>query len=263
MKLDSVMSLLESVAPLSLSDDFCKKYNLYDNSGIIVKCGEEANGALFSLDLSPEAVNAALEKGYNLIVTHHPAIYYGIKRINAADGFGFNQTALAACIKNGISVISMHLNFDAAPEGIDFHLMKGLGGDKAEKILATPEGGGYGRVYGVKKQLFSKYFGEVKKTFLSERAICFGGDREICRVASFCGAGCDDKAMQFAYENKADVFVSSDLKEHEIASLVSGGMNVIQLTHYSAENYGFNKIYESLKEKLHIPSAYFCDGGLL
>lgn len=255
MKLTEILTKLEQIAPVALSDEFCKKYKMYDNSGIIIDSGEEINGALFSLDLSNKTVNEAIKKGYNLIVTHHPAIYGGVSRINAND-------PIALCIKSGISVISMHLNFDAAPEGIDYHLMHGLGGQNA-KILSDVTGGGYGRVYEVKAEPFENYADKVRKTF-SERALFYGdGARIIKKIASFCGAGYDNNAVNFAVSNGADAFVSSDLKHHEIAGLLEKGLNVIHLTHYSAENYGFNKIYNKISAGLQIPSAYFCDDGLL
>lgn len=255
MKLTEILHILENeVAPVALSDEFCKKYNMYDNSGIIIDSGNDVSGALFSLDLSSKAVAAAIEKGFNLIVTHHPAIYGGVSRIN------FNDP-IAKCLKNGISVISMHLNFDAAPEGIDYFLMRGLGGERAE-ISAPVEGGGYGRVYAVEDISFGEYFKKVKAAF-SERALGYGdSSRKVKKVASFCGAGFDDHNMAFALSRGADVFVSSDLKHHEIAGLLEKGINVIHLTHYSAENYGFNKIYNKIKERLQLPSEYFCDGDL-
>ena len=61
MKAEQVLHILEcSVAPVKLSDEFCVKYNMYDNSGIIINCGNEVTGALFSLDFSIEAVNRAI-----------------------------------------------------------------------------------------------------------------------------------------------------------------------------------------------------------
>ncbi len=261
MKLKEVFAILESVAPVSLSDEFCKKYSMYDNSGVILRLSEEVNGALFTLDFSPAAVKQAVKGGYNLIVTHHPAIYGGISRI---DEFSDPQSAaIAECIKNGISVISMHLNFDAAPEGIDYHLMRGLGGSECE-VLAPVSGGGYGRLYKVEKQLFSDYFKKVCKEFNTNRALAYGDDKKaITRVASFCGAGCDDRAIKFAANGGADVFVSSDMKHHEITALVQRGINVIHLTHYSAENYGFEKIYQKIKGGFKVKTAYFTDGGML
>lgn len=254
MKLTDVLKKLEAVAPVSLSDEFCKKYSMYDNSGIIIDCKEEICGAVFSLDLSNGAVDRAISLGYNLIVTHHPAIYGGVSRIDAND-------PIARAIKHGISVISMHLNFDAAPKGIDYHLMRGLGGENAE-ILAPVTGGGYGRLYPVKEALFSEYLNRVRDTF-SQRTLGYGKERQVKKVASFCGAGCDDKAIAFAVSCGADVFVSSDLKHHEIAGLLQKGINVIHLTHYSAENYGFNKIYNEISAGLSLASEYFTDGELI
>lgn len=256
MKLNEVLKNLEEVAPVALSDEFCKKYGMYDNSGIIVDCKEEINGAVFSLDLSEGALAEAKSRGYNLIVTHHPAIYGGISRISADDLIG-------KCLRAGISVISMHLNFDAAPQGIDHHLMCGLGGSKAQ-ILADIPNGGYGRVYEVEPVKFAALEKTVKANFATDRALFYGNkDRQVKKIASFCGAGCDNKAMAFAKANGADVFVSSDMKHHEIAALVGMDINVIHLTHYSAENYGFNKIYTQISKSFSIPTAYFADKELL
>ena len=261
MKVEQVLSCLEEVAPLKLSDDFCKSYGLYDNSGIILNCGEEVTGVLFTLDLTAEAVQKAIDSGYNVIATHHPAIYGGISRLDTTQNP--QAKTIAECIKNGISVISMHLNFDAAPQGIDYHLMCGLGGKEA-KLLAPVEGGGYGRVYSVKQQKLGDYAKAVAKEFNTDRLLVFGNpEKEVKKVASFCGAGSDDKAINFAITNKADVFVSSDMKHHEILALTQSGLAVLVLTHYSAENYGFEKIYSKIKERLKVNSAYYTDEGLL
>lgn len=255
MKLNDILKKLEELAPVALSDSFCKKYSMYDNSGIIIDSGNGVKGALFSLDLSKKAVEEAKRLGFDLIVTHHPAIYGGISRI-AAGG------EISECVRSGISVISMHLNFDVAPEGIDYHLMRGLGGTRAE-ILAEIEGGGYGRSYDIQPVRFSDYATKVKEAFSTSRALFYGGDKVIKRVASFCGAGCDDRAISFAIATGADVFVSSDLKHHEIAGLLHSGVNVIHLTHYSAECYGFGRMYKKISSGLQIPSAFFRDDDLM
>lgn len=261
MKLTEIYSVLEEVAPKTLSDEFCKKYDMYDNSGIIINCGEEISGILFSLDLSEAAVARCKELGFNLIVTHHPAIYGGLKRFDLP--FDPQSRGLAMCIKSGISVISMHLNFDAAPEGIDYHLMRGLGGESF-KATVNLSNGAYGRVYEIGERKLDDYVNEIKNTFSSDRTIYYGdGEKIIRRVASFCGAGTDEHNIEFAKNEKADAFVSSDMKHHEISALVSMGIAVIELTHYSSENYGFNQIYKKIKDNFEVPSDYFSDGNLL
>ncbi len=259
MTAEEILDILEKqVAPVKLSDDFCASYKMYDNSGIIINCGKKISGALFSLDLSEAAVNRAEELGYNIIVTHHPAIYGGISRFDLTSSP--QARALAKCLKNGISVISMHLNFDAAPQGIDYYLMCGLGGKNA-KISAAVEGGGYGRLFEVCPVSMPQIIENIKNNFSTERIVVYGdASGEITKVASFCGAGCDDSNIAFARQNGAQVFVSSDLKHHQIAELVESGIAVIQLTHYCAENYGFSKIYDKVKTNLQIGSSFFFDG---
>lgn len=258
MKLTDIFNVLQKIAPVKLSNEFCAKYGLYDNSGIILNCDRDIKGVCFSLDLSENSLNFAKEHGCNLIVTHHPAIYGGIEKIDAVNPATKNITE---CIKCGISVISMHLNFDCAPLGIDYYLMRGLGGTEAD-ILADITGGGYGRAYEIKPVLFNNYIENIKKEFITEKVFAYGENKEIKKVASFCGAGCDDNAINFAVLKGADAFVSSDLKHHEILKLLSNGINVIQLTHYSSENYGFNKIYKEISKNLTVPSAYYADGKM-
>lgn len=258
MTVEEVLHILEErVAPVKLSDDFCAKYKMYDNSGIILNAGGDVCGVLFSLDLSEAAVKRALENGYNLIVTHHPAIYGGVSRIDVtADS---KSRALTECLKNGVSVVSMHLNFDVAPQGIDYFLMKGLGGGKCA-LSAPVQGGGYGRAYEVAPTPLKEFMEKVAFEFKTDRAVCHG-DRDIVvkKVASFCGAGCDDANITFAKSNGCDLFVSSDLKHHEIAELVESGISVLQLTHYSAEAYGFRQIYQAIKDYINAPSSFFFD----
>lgn len=258
MTVEEVLNLLETrVAPIKVSDGFCAKYRTYDNSGIIINCGNKVSGALFSLDLSEAAADEAIKLGYNLIVTHHPAIYGGISRFDLTSCA--QSRALAKCLKGGVSVISMHLNFDAAPEGIDYYLMCGLGGENA-KVLAQVEGGGYGRVFDVCPRTMPRLTQEIQKNFNTRRLIVHGNsDGEINKIACFCGAGLDDAAVEFAKAEKAGAVVSSDLSHHRISELVESGIAVIQLTHYCAENYGFKRIYQNLKTKLQVPSSYFCD----
>lgn len=258
MTVEEVLKTLEtSVAPVKVSDDFCAKYKMYDNSGIIINCGQKVSGALFSLDLSEAATELAVKLGYNLIITHHPAIYGGVSRFDFKNNP--QSRTIATCLKHGVSVISMHLNFDAAPEGIDYHLMRGLGG-KDCKISADVHGGGYGRVYEVTPVTEAQFMQNIRTVFVTERAVCHGNaDKQISKVASFCGAGCDDAAIAFAKENKVNAVVSSDVPHHRILELVESGIAVFELTHYSAEAYGFKQIYNQIKDKLQTPSTFFFD----
>lgn len=71
----------------------------------------------------------------------------------------------------------------------------------------------------------------------------------MLRIASFCGGGMDEQTVEFAIRERADAFVSSDGKHHLVQGLVNAGVNVILLTHYASENYGFTRFYETLKNQ--------------
>lgn len=263
MELDEILSVLNEEAPLSLSDEYCAKFGGYDNSGLLIDGGTtDVDSVLFSLDFSLRAVQEAAKQGYNLIVTHHPAIYGGIENILVKNDV--RSQLIARCLRGKIAVYSAHLNLDVAPEGIDYHLMKGLGGSECTLMHSLSDGCGYGRAYGVESKKLGKVAEDAKKTFGTKRIITYGDEnKDVKKIASFCGAGCDDESVAFAIANGVDLFVSSDLKHHHIAELVGRGIGVMQLTHYAAENYGFKKFAVKIKKKIGVNSVAMTDKDLI
>ncbi len=257
MKIQEVYNLADKLAPFALSAEYCGKYGHRDNSGILLDCGEEIKGILFSLDLSERAIWAAEKMGANCIFTHHPVIYMPIRSLTEREG-----RCVLACAKAHISLISAHLNLDAAPCGIDESLMQGLGGGSALSAMDNLTGGCYGRVYDAAEKSLGDFTADIKKTFRTERIVVYG-DRPVKRVASFCGAGFDENSVRFALENGADTIVSSDGKHHVIAEAVERGLNVVLLTHYAAENYGFEKFYERMKRSIEVPCGFYTDDRLI
>ncbi|MCD8307987.1 MAG: Nif3-like dinuclear metal center hexameric protein [Clostridia bacterium] len=262
MTLQELLGKLEEYAPLRLSADYCRAYGAYDNSGIIVDSGKDVNGIMFALDLNTDVIKAAREKGYSTIVTHHPAIYGAILHVDSTPGA--DTQAIYECARNGLSVISMHLNLDITPGGIDESLMEACGGRKLLAVQEQVEGGAYGRVYSVQDRPFRAYFAEVKAALGAEHILAFGDmDRIVRRTASFCGAGCSDGAIDFAWKQGADVFVSSDMKHHQITSILNKGMCIIVPTHYAAELYGFRKFAKAAGAKAGVPSDIYCDSRIV
>ena len=271
MKLSEIYKIADEIAPKGLSDEMCQKYGWYDNSGILVNADEETESIVFSLDLSMGAVDEAIERRAKLIITHHPAIYGKISRIDYEDS-ALLGTKLIKCIKNGISVIAMHLNLDAAEGGIDESLMQGIllsAGEKAgagtqpiaKQILLT--GGAYGRVYDLSGVTLGELAKGMEKTFATERLTVYGDkEKKVKRVASFCGSGADEGSIAFAVKNGADVMISSDYKHHVLSLAIEAGLSVITLTHYASEEYGFKKYYEKIRQRVEIP-CYFHAEDLL
>ena len=268
MKLSEIYKLADEIAPKALSDEYCRVYGAYDNSGLLVEAGEEIQGILFSLDLTNAAIDEAIEKGCNLIITHHPAIYGKIGNVCQNDDKLLGGK-LVKCIQNGISVICMHLNLDVVNGGIDESLQEGVllssgnsEGRSAELMHALSQGG-YGRVYALNEISLNALVENMKQVFTTERILSYGnGEKTLRKAASFCGAGVDDASVAFAKRSGVDVVISADFKHHHVQFLVESGISVIVLTHYASEQYGFRKYYKKICQAVEIPCVYHTDNEL-
>lgn len=255
--LKDFFSVLNAYAPLTLSQKMIEK-GCYDNSGILINCCEKVSGAVFSLDLSKEAVIKAEREKCNVIVTHHPAIYKPISTLSIQSPLEY---PLMRCVGKGITVISMHLNLDVADGGIDHCLAERLGAESYKIIDAISEKEGYGREFSVETTTLGQLTAKMKKYFSTTKILTYGKG-EVHKIASFCGAG-GNEALTAVKNGKtnADLIVTSDLAHHEIKGLIDMGKKVMVLPHYVAEEYGFNRYYERVKNQLNgqIKTVYLDD----
>ena len=290
MKSTEFFNIIEPIAPIAYSKEFCSRYGAYDNSGLLIDCGNEVRAAVFALDLSAAAVEKAAKIGAGAIVTHHPAIYSKLSSLSCGDETG---GAVLAAARAGVSVISMHLNLDAAEDGIDECLARAVrlaardalgepgcdaataAGDTAgaaeEKMLNFACGsGGYGRVYdlaGGKEVSAAALKLSLDRVISGKHTLLYASAyKKVKRAASFCGAGADEEAVAFAVKNGADALISSDFKHHILKEAVSRGMAVIAPTHYASESYGFEKFYLKVKKIVGtagVVCEYFENSALL
>ena len=271
MKLNEIYKIADELAPKRLSDVYCKTAGAYDNSGLLVEACEDVTGIVFSLDLTNAAIDKAIENGANLIITHHPVIYGKIDHICINDPMVLGEK-LVRCIRQGISVISMHLNLDVVKDGIDDCLMQGVllasgetegAGTRLIDVQHPVEDGGYGKVYDIKPTALGALADNMQRIFSTKRIVVYG-DRgaDVSRVASFCGAGADEGAIVYAKQMGAQVMVSSDFKHHLLQLLSESGISVIVLTHYASEQYGFEKYSKKIRERVDIPCVYHTEDNL-
>lgn len=130
MKLAEITNYLESIAPLNYQED-------YDNSGLIVgHPSDEINMALVALDCTEQIVDEAIAKHCNLIVTHHPIVFKGLKKFN---GSNYVERVVLKAIKNNIALYAIHTNLDHVANGVNAEICNRLGLQNPQ-ILA-PKGG--------------------------------------------------------------------------------------------------------------------------
>ncbi len=118
MKLKEIMALLDQIAPFSLQES-------YDNSGIQLGVpDQDLHRGLVTLDLSPEVLQEAIQKKCDLIITHHPLLFSGLKRIT---GGSPTERMVIDAIRHGIAVVAMHTNLDNMHDGVNRQLAMRLG----------------------------------------------------------------------------------------------------------------------------------------
>jgi dinuclear metal center YbgI/SA1388 family protein len=118
MKLAQLTAYLESLAPLAYQEE-------YDNSGLIVgRPEQEVSQALISLDCTEAVVDEAIATGCQVIVSHHPIVFKGLKRFN---GKTYVERVVEKAIRNDIAIYAIHTNLDNIMTGVNARICDTLG----------------------------------------------------------------------------------------------------------------------------------------
>jgi len=130
MKIREITDYLESIAPLSYQES-------YDNSGLIVGSpNDEVHKILISLDCTEEVVQEAIDKGCNLIISHHPIVFKGLKRFNNAN---YVERTVIKAIQNNIALYAIHTNLDNVVGGVSSKMAEKL--DLVNQAILRPKSG--------------------------------------------------------------------------------------------------------------------------
>mgnify|MGYP000843545799 CR=1 FL=1 len=115
MTVKDIVNAIEEVAPPAYQES-------YDNSGLLIgNYNQEVTGVLLTVDVIPDIIEEAVEKNCNLIISHHPIIFFGLKRIT---GSNYIEKSIIKAIENKISIYCGHTSLDVAYNGVNYHLAK-------------------------------------------------------------------------------------------------------------------------------------------
>ena len=130
MTVKEITTILEELAPLAQAEDF-------DNVGLLIgNNSARITGILVTLDTLEEVVDEAIAKDCNLIVSFHPIIFEGLKKIT---GKTYVERVVLKAIKNDISIYSMHTALDNSPHGVNAKICEVLGIERP-KVLIPKKG---------------------------------------------------------------------------------------------------------------------------
>lgn len=225
MNIKNIIDLIEAAAPKELAYP-------WDNVGLLIGgTDKEVNKIMLTLDTDLRTVREAVDKECDMIISHHPIMFGGIKRIDFDTPEGEMINLL---IKNDIAVYAAHTNMDAAEMGINSVLAR-LFELSDVKVLEECIDTGIGRYGNLKSEISFAELCSLTKQVLNTPCVRASGDmsRKIKKLAVASGSCAE--YIENAVQSGCDAIITGDLKYHETIDGTEKGICIIDAGHYPTE----------------------------
>lgn len=242
MKIKTIMETLELWYPESMADE-----SDFGKLGLQIGNPEyEITGILFTLDLTLEVVEEAIQKNVNLIVSHHPFIYNPIKKIEFTSPTG---EILEKMFLHKISLFAMHTNLDVGYDGVNDSLAKLLefeGYQIPQKDITPSSFLRHGKI---KKQSLREFAEFVQRTFgLTGVRVAGNLDRQIQTAGIIGGSGASYELVEQAHDAYCDVYITGEVSLHVAQYAISKNLSIIEVNH-GVEKLVFPTLLSNLKKE--------------
>lgn len=236
-----VCTVIEKFAPLSLQES-------YDNAGLILgDRNREVTGVLIALDATLDVIDEAIRLGSNLIVTHHPFIFKGLKTIT---GKNHTENCLIKAIRNDIAIYAGHTNVDSVRGGVNERMADKLGLSETSILVPVHQTScdcGLGMIGMLPEPLSeTDFLNLVKKTFHCERIRFSALTGKSVRKVAMCG-GSGSEFLENALTMGADAYLTGEAKYHEFFTHASEIL-LVDAGHYETEQFTKDIFFELLSE---------------
>ena len=238
MKVKDIISTIEDFAPLSIQEK-------WDNSGLCIGSPEDSvSSILLGLDCTPELVDEAIACGADMIVTHHPLIFSGLKKISSDDLVG---AAVIKAVKAGISIYAAHTNADKVLAGVSGAMAARLGLKDVRILDEDGEGTGLGVVGELPEPLTAEHAIELVKERFSLKVVKSSRlvQGKISRVA-LCG-GSGGSLIGAAKAAGAQLYISGDISYHNF--FTPEGFMLMDIGHYESEIEILDILFSLIRKK--------------
>ncbi len=205
---------------------------------------DDIRNIMLTLDIDSHALKYALNTNTNLIITHHPFLFSGIKSV---DFNTYEGNIIKELITNGISLYSMHTSFDMADYGVsrklseklnikDYHVLHEVNSDLS----------GYGGIGTVEPLNIVEYAKMVKGQLNAVHVKLYcNDDKKLIKKVAFCGGSGSD-FIDDAIQEKADVYITGDIKYHQAQTALRNNLCIIDAGHYYTEYHAMEYVKEVL-----------------
>ena len=246
-KVKDIYEYIDSFAPFDTAEE-------WDNVGVLVgDKSAEVTKALLALDITNDVVEEAHKSGAQLIISHHPVIFGGLKKLPSS-------SPVYKAAVYGIACLCAHTNLDRSPVfGVNTALAEAAGLVDCERseagvILFTAK---------TKEPLTPEQLAAQLKERFSMGAVSFTsrGDK-ITKVGLSSGGGGGE--IFAAASQGCDAFITGEIKHHELIFANENGISTFILGHYKSEDVVLEPLAKKLSEVFtdaaFIKSAVFTDG---
>ena len=243
MLLREIIDSIELVAPRSAQEN-------WDNSGMQVgDTGRDIKSVLLTTDVTPEVVNEAVMRNCQLIVSHHPLLFHGLKQVC---GQTPQARIVEQAIKNNIAIYSAHTNLDSVQGGINTRLADKLGIINY-RILVPSEANpsvGLGVIGQLKEPVpYMRFITHIHETLSASYVRYTRPANEMVKVVALCG-GAGAEFINVAISQGADVYLTADCKYHEFQE-AEGQIGLIDIDHWVSEHHA-REIFQDILAPLGI-----------
>jgi len=246
MRLTEVVQAMEQFAPLSFAEK-------WDNVGLIVEPSQIVNvkKILLTNDLTDEVMKEAHQKKPNLIVSYHPPIFSGLKRLTMQT---WKEKIIVECIENRIAIYSPHTSWDSCPQGVNDWLAAAF--PIANKAPAIPNP--VDPLYGAGR--ICQVDGKITLRNAIERIKSYTGLPDV-RVGIASAGSLDSPILNFGVcagsgasvlkdiKKPIDLFITGEMSHHECLEAIHRQVSVITLNHSNSER-GYLKDFKGILENL-------------
>ncbi|HMM06988.1 MAG TPA: Nif3-like dinuclear metal center hexameric protein [Clostridiales bacterium] len=226
MLLKEVIAKIDLCCPFALQEE-------WDNSGLQI--GDPAaniDRVLLAFDFTEAVLAEAVAKKAELIITHHPFFFQGVKRIDLSTSKG---KMIAGLLQQNIAVVACHTSLDKMAYGVSAALGNRLNLQDCAVFLPEDSGLGFGMMGYLRQETSFGDFIEMVKKNLNLDALRFVGDptAPVKKAVVMGGAGAE--FMAEAKHQGADVYVSADFKYHDAQAAQEMGLSIIDAGHFGTE----------------------------
>ena len=223
MLLREIINSIESVAPRSAQEQ-------WDNSGMQVgDTGRDVRSVLLTTDVTPEVVDEAVMLKCQLIVSHHPLLFHGLKQVC---GQTPQARIVEKAIKHDIAIYSAHTSLDVAIGGINTCLAKKLAINNGHALTES----GLGIIGQLKEPVkYLDFIGCINKVLGCTYIRYTRPAKETVQTIALCG-GSGAEFIEEAIRQGADVYLTADCKYHEFQD-ADGRIGLIDIDHWISERH--------------------------